>query len=129
MSWVAVDLDGTIFVPSTDGRPEPWAHEAMRRLLGYGHRVTIHTARFHGAHAHQVPAIRDKVAAELHHHGIPYSDIWTEPHKPPADAFIDNRNVAFHGDWPKALANTLALLDVPEGHEKVLDEVTDEGEE
>lgn len=125
MGWIAMDLDGTL-LHEQGGHVIPGAAQALQRLLGLGHRVSIWTARFAHFQPHEVEAEKQRIAHQLAQHAIPYSDIYTHHTKPPADVFVDNRAVPFHGDWNQTLAHTLMMLDVPPGHEAVLDEVEDD---
>ena len=111
--WVGVDLDGTILEepPPSDaygsseqqlpfGAPMPGAAEALAELASLGWRISIYTARF-GDESLDDETI-ERWAAEIAHHldqcEIPYSDIWVG-RKPRCDVFVDNKAVAFQGDW------------------------------
>lgn len=109
MAWVCVDVDGTLVSEKT-GHAEPGAIEAMMTLLNAGHRVTLYTARFHGAPEEHKQTIFHHLEQQLHHLGIPYSDIWTGTHKPAADAFIDDHGVPYRGNWGQSLAHLQLTL-------------------
>lgn len=117
--WVAVDLDGTVLEApdpasyetlSRDdqpalGAPLPGAAEALRELAALGWRVSVYTARFGDEELDPETIERwaEEIAAHLDAHQVPFSDIWVG-RKPRADAFIDDKAVAFDGDWAAALA-------------------------
>ncbi len=109
MAWICVDVDGTLVSEKT-GQAEPGAIEAMMTLLQGGHRVTLYTARFHGAPKEHKELIFKHLQHQLDTLGIPYSDIWEGNHKPAADAFIDDHSVPYRGDWGHALSELLLTL-------------------
>lgn len=107
--WFCVDLDGTILEEDPNAhhqdnqRPplgEPFADAArvMGELKAMG-RVSIWTARQYFEDDND-DSWKREIADHLEFHGIPFDDIYVGK-KPPADAFIDNKNVEFDGDWSR----------------------------
>ena len=128
--WVAVDLDGTILEQSnTDvaqrdpreqqaplGLPKPGAASVLSELASLGWRISIYTARF-GDEQLQDEIIErwaEEISDHLRRHEIPFSDIWVG-RKPRADYFIDDKAVAFQGDWDRILEQ-LAVETIPDRH-------------
>ena len=89
---LCVDLDFTICTHRGDygsAEPIPGAREALTRLREAGWIVVLQTAR-HFNHW--------QVTEEwLSHHGIPYDQLVFG--KPPARYYVDDRGIAFQGDW------------------------------
>lgn len=118
--WVAVDLDGTLLdetspksVPESGGvsfgAPLPGAAEAMQELVALGWRVSIYTARF-GDEAmpdDEVERLAALISERLNQHNIVHTDVWVG-RKPRAHAFVDNRAIAFDGDWPAVIEELVA---------------------
>lgn len=107
---IVVDLDGTLL---EDRYPElgewlPGAKEALHAFLKAGYAVSIFSCRFHSNDAHtweprkpeevdaSLRAVREKLnAAGLQRVAIILTN------KPPARWYIDDRAVAFKGNWRK----------------------------
>lgn len=111
---LCVDFDGTITeYERYRGRgvfdpPIPGAAETLRRLKAEGWRIIIYTTR----------SETEEIAAYLQEHGIPFDGInedeegpaGVHPAKPAADAYVDDRAVAFRGDWEAAYRQIYELL-------------------
>jgi hypothetical protein len=107
---IAIDLDGTILdeidVDTSEGEfgaPIPGAIEALGALKDLGWKIIIWTARLSFAPDEDT---RDEwieeIAEYLGSQNIPFDDIAIE--KPPADVFIDNKQVVqFDGDWDEVV--------------------------
>lgn len=100
---IAVDFDHTLVDYTADGTavPMPGAREAMEELRGNGAWLVIHTCRTtvgreNGTLADEL----DFIARALSAFGIPFDEIY-EGDKMIADVYIDDRAVAFGGDWPE----------------------------
>lgn len=104
---IAVDLDGTIlekpeYNDKRFGKVLPGAKEALIELKNRGYTIIVHTCR------------GDTAAIEtyLGDHEIPFTAINHNPNqpedanqgKPLASYYIDDRAVAFTGDWESVLA-------------------------
>jgi hypothetical protein len=110
MPVACVDLDGTILEdPDYDitepsgqpglGEPKRGAASALQSLKGLGWTLIIHTARFSKARTPaQAEQMRDEIEDHLQRANVPFDDVATGP-KPIADYYIDDKAVAFNGDW------------------------------
>jgi len=108
---IAVDFDATI--ASYDGfqgkgnfgapvQNAKWALDLIKNE--WGHTIIINTCRLE----------IDEIAAYLNEHEIPFDHINFNPEnikydlhpaKVRADIYIDDKNVAFRGDWREAISN------------------------
>lgn len=89
---VALDWDDTL----VDVRTQEWlpdALDALKRLLRDGHTVIVHTCRANW------PEGLASVETKLAQAGVAGATVWTEPGKPHADVYVDDRAVRFDGDW------------------------------
>lgn len=105
MAVVAVDFDNTLFEESAEGDVVPieGAREALAELRQNGHHVVIHTCRT--TVAREEGNLADEIAwieEMLHANGMPFDEIYVGD-KMIADAYVDDRAVAFRGDWVDAL--------------------------
>ena len=94
---VGVDLDFTLCRHDGDyaeARPLEGAREALVRLREAGWHVVIHTGR----HFNQWKTTVDWLARE----NMPYDQIVFG--KPPCRYYVDDRAIAFEGDWSRVLA-------------------------
>lgn len=120
--WLAVDLDGTLVEDIHKNRPEypidylrdfgrplPGAAEAMRELMDLGWRVTIFTARFSDLDPADSAELQRNLEQYLGSVDMPFTDIWTEKGKPKATVIVDDRAVAFDGNWPSTLQMLVAF--------------------
>ncbi len=116
----AVDFDGTLI--EDDKYPAmgdwiPGAADAVRKLERLG-QVIIHTCRVAPSHhLTEEPLGQDAVDAEIRlirnklgEEGLDHLEIWTKPWKPPAAVYIDNKAVAFRGDWEQALEDVMDTI-------------------
>ena len=104
--WICVDLDGTILEEDPNahkrddtrpplGEPYQGVAEQMRELMNIG-RVSIYTARQY--FEDDGNGWQEEIREHLEQHKIPFDDIYVGK-KPPADVFIDNKNIRFEGEW------------------------------
>lgn len=97
---IAVDLDRTLV--DDDGNLIPGAKDALNYLRESGWKIIIWTAR---------PDL-DDVRETLKKHGLPYDHINENPDKDKTDpsrkiyfnVTVDDKAVAFDGDWKKSVA-------------------------
>ena len=97
---VAIDLDGVLAEyhgwkgHETIGAPIPGARELLTDLRQAGFVVVIHTTRGTPydpfTHDPRDPIV---VANWLDKHKMPYDSVWTNPGKPVACAYIDDRAI------------------------------------
>jgi hypothetical protein len=109
MAIIAVDFDNTL-VDSEDGDvfPVPGAAESLRRLRQEGHRIIIHTCRTGIASAQGELSDEIKFIEQcLQKFGMEYDEIYIGE-KLVAHIYIDDRAVAFEGDWRETLQKTMA---------------------
>lgn len=117
MRRIAVDWDGTLV---TEEWPEmgewlPGAVDALKRLAEVYDEVVIFTCRVAPFETDEETP-RDNgdqvfaICAMLEKAGIPRNVIvWTRPFKPPAEFYVDDKAVPFHGDWKETL-NRISFL-------------------
>lgn len=118
LSRVAVDWDGTLIADDT--WPEmgdwlPYAPEAIHALAAIFEEVVIWSCRTASVDLDektgrdpwpQITAILERLDEIEAPSNV---TIWIEPHKPPAQFYIDNRALRFEGDWKHTLRRVLAL--------------------
>jgi histidinol phosphatase-like enzyme len=106
---VAVDFDNTLIEHDEDGNAYAveGAAEAMKALKQAGCHLAIHTCRIGIAmEAGTVKQELDYITALLRQFGIPFDEIYLQP-KPVANFYIDDRAIAFEGDWDGPLRRIL----------------------
>lgn len=112
MATVAVDFDGTLVQEDENGEFHvmPGAAEALARLQAGGHQIVIHTCRT-GLAAENGMLDREVALIEevLARFRIPYDFIFTGE-KLVAEVYIDDRAVAFRGDWSESVRDAEAAL-------------------
>lgn len=113
MAWIVVDLEDTLLMDIGDGTSQPvdGAAEAMMRMAGEGHRLTIFTDRFAPMPEARKQQLREEIESELVSWGFPPMEVWTGTTKPAADLFLGAKAVTFDGDWPLALAQMQVMLE------------------
>ncbi|MBD0316386.1 MAG: HAD hydrolase family protein [Nitrospiraceae bacterium] len=104
---ICLDVDGTLCEIKSHGddyatvRPLPHAAEAIKALRAAGHYVILATARHMktcGANVGLVVARQGPTLIEwLSRHGIEYDELWFG--KPHADLYVDDKAMAFSGNW------------------------------
>ena len=114
---IIVDFDKTICQDATYpkmGKPIDGAKEALQELLDEGYRVRVYTCRLNGKKMKEVGKkayyrLKSKIEQHLNDHEIPFTDLvlWSEG-KPFGECYVDDRNVAFDGDWKKTVRKILA---------------------
>ncbi len=112
MRVVAVDFDNTLVEHGEGGEtvPVPGGAEALAALRAQGYWIVIHTcrigiARRDGNLQYEIGLVEELLMT----FGIPFDEIYLGE-KMVADVYIDDRAVAFHGDWDAAVAQTKRLL-------------------
>lgn len=103
---IGVDFDGTLFRPDENGElmPVHGAVQALVALKAENYKIVIHTCRTGLADA--AGSLDDEVtliSGLLDEHGMPFDEIHLGE-KLVADAYVDDRAVAFDGNWSNALS-------------------------
>lgn len=103
---VAIDYDGTLVEsvwPRNDGMWLPGATDALRSLDEHV-KLVIHTSRIAPVHpsgalrsAAEVQEEINEIYRRLREIGLKHVPIWTEPYKPAATVFVDDRAVNYPG--------------------------------
>lgn len=102
MSTVCIDLDGVLAQydgwkgEDVLGEPAPGALEFVRRLLGEGHTVVVHTTR------DPVRVANWLEEHDFYRRGVDLGRIYPTQQKEPALVYIDDRGFRFTGDWEAA---------------------------
>ena len=111
---IAVDFDGTLcsWHPGEyeKAQPLPERVERIRRIKASGHTILIYTARGGSLGSEAAADARwgELTRRQLADWGIPYDRLIIG--KPPFDALIDDRAVAFTEDWEAQLAANHKLV-------------------
>lgn len=91
--WIGIDFDHTIV---DIDKPLPGAKAALQQLKDMGHKILIHSCNG-----------TDWIRKVLTDNEIPFDGIWGESpadkQKPVCHAYIDDRAIAFNGNWNDAL--------------------------
>lgn len=98
MPSVAIDWDDTLVGYKKYGTPKEWlpgAVDALRRFRRQGYDIVIHSCRANW------PEGREEIRAKLASIKFHESSRLVIAEKPLAVAYIDDRAVAFDGDWSK----------------------------
>ena len=108
MKTVICDFDGTISewgdYPEP-GPPTPGVKEALQALKDQGYEIIILSSRTSDVMSkHPIDKEMEKRRMEeyLNKHEIPY-DMVSKGDKPPAQFYIDDRGIAFDGNWKEVL--------------------------
>lgn len=106
---VALDFDGTLV---RDGVWIPGAADAIRQLWLRDTLVVVHTCRANSPDGVQLVerALADLGTPPVGPRGGRRLHVHTEPGKPHADFYVDDKAVRFDGDWER----TLATITMPE---------------
>lgn len=113
---LAVDFDGVIHWyrkgwhdGSVYDDPFPGARECLQRLIDQGHKILIYSTRLMDriVNGETSPSQLEEVKAWWKKHNMPEDvKFWTEPGKPLAFVYIDDRALS-HVSWPL----TMSILD------------------
>lgn len=96
--WVAIDFDGTIRDWDTS-KPYPGVKDAINLLREGGVKVLIHSCNSH-----------TWIEQWCNDHNIRFDKIWTEPGKPVASLYIDDRGYHFKGKWSSEIYDVMERL-------------------
>lgn len=111
---IAVDFDGVIhrYAQGWNGGeiydlPVNGVKEALQKLKEAGHKIYIFSVRTNTIFHKKDKLDQEKlIKAWMLKYEIPYDKIWTFG-KPMADVFIDDRAIAFKGNWDETLQDVL----------------------
>jgi hypothetical protein len=98
--WIAVDFDHTIRDTGFTDEPLPGARDAMALIHENGHKIMIFSCND-----------KDHIEQWMRNHDIWFDAIWDGKGKVVAAAYIDDRGVAFRGDWQQSVEEALALVE------------------
>ena len=127
---VAVDFDGTLCAWDFPyaGPPKRGAVAVMQAMRKAHIHIVIHTCRMNewrdSARQDRNFIIRT-MERWLEKHQIPYNEIWCYTGKPVANAYIDNRGIAFRDNWQQIIPEIEGLTGVRIG---VLDKPPERGD-
>jgi hypothetical protein len=97
---IGIDFDHTIV---HGDKPIAGVKDALHKIRDAGHKILIHSCN--GS---------DWIKKVMDQNELPYDYIWNSSEhdkgKPVCAAYIDDRAVAFDGDWDKALQDLHKLL-------------------
>lgn len=122
---VAVDFDGTLVTNAWPdiGEWQPGAVEAMNRLHEKGIHLVVHTARIAPVDPWGERRLPSEVFAEiqdvrlkLDQAGLTFMPIHTDPWKPGATVYVDDKAERYTGrpgSWDKMVTKLLARCGVP----------------
>jgi len=122
---IAVDFDGTLVENSWPeiGDWMPGAIQAMRQLNEAGIHLVVHTARIAPVNPyglerpmHEVLAEIARVRQYLDEAGLTFMQIHTQPWKPGATVYVDDRAERYGGrpgSWDKLVPKLLARCGAP----------------
>jgi hypothetical protein len=102
---IVIDWDGTLVEEKWPGMGDwlPGAKEAVATFLEFGYEVVIFSTRLAYVDIDEVTPVDTQQAAKvrdmLNEAGLHEVRIWTEPWKPRAFIYIDDRGMRFEGDW------------------------------
>lgn len=91
---VAIDFDHTLV---DYDEPLPGAKEALQKLRDAGHKILIHSCNN-----------EEWIRRILNTYEMPYDYIW-DGGKPVCHAYVDDRAIAFSGDWDATLAEIYTI--------------------
>ncbi len=109
---IMVDFDGTICgdrFPDC-GPPEPHVREGLQKLKDAGFEVHIHSVstNYNWGRENMLEHV-DRIQDYMKEHDLPYTRIHAADNKPYAVAYIDDRGVAYRGDWLEAAEEAIRL--------------------
>lgn len=87
---IGIDFDGTLV---NGDKPIPGAREAINRLREQGHKIMIYSCNN-----------KEWIERVMLQNDMRYDYIY-DGTKPVCHCYLDDRNVAFNGDWDKALSD------------------------
>jgi hypothetical protein len=106
--WIAVDFDHTIV---NHDKILPGAREALKQLREMGYSVMIHSCNNKGW-----------IERVLRDNDIQFDYIWdpsVDKGKPVCVAYVDDRGVAFTGNWQQVIQD---VVGIEERRERILDD-------
>lgn len=109
MARLAIDFDGTLIREDEDGNlmPVEGAAEAMQALRNEGHYLIIHTCRTtEAAEGGYLREELELIVEVLQTFGIPFDEVYAGE-KLIADGYVDDRAVAFRGDWRETVSTVV----------------------
>jgi len=108
---VVVDFDGTIcgFAFPESGLPEPHVKEGLQKLKDAGFFIYIHSVSTNMNWGKENALFHIyRIGQYMKEFDLPYDKICLDD-KPFAAAYIDDRGVAYHGNWLKAAKEAIKL--------------------
>jgi len=111
-----VDFDGTIckFMFPGVGPPESNVKEGLQKLIDAGFRIVIHSARTASYWEREQDRVKHlKVIQDfMEENNLPYDEILVDVNcdKPMADVYIDDKGVAYRGDWLQTATEAIELV-------------------
>lgn len=109
---VIVDFDGTIcgFAFPATGEPEPNVRKGLQKLRDAGFKIIIHSVRTAKNWGDKNQEYHTRVILDyMKVHNLPFDELLLSVDKPFAIAYIDDRGVAYRGNWLKAANEAIKL--------------------
>lgn len=107
-----IDFDGTIcgFAFPDCGPPEPYVKEGLQKLRDAGFELHIHSVSTNSDWGFPNSQLHfNRIQNYMIKHNLLYDVILRSPDKPFATVYIDDRGVAYRGNWLEVVEQAIEL--------------------